>query len=82
MRKDTSTPDAVDPAALAKVRRLAVSGTARAIRVAADLSLAEMGASIPATASTVLRWERGQRMPHGERAIRYLELLERISGDA
>ena len=27
----------------------------------------------------VLRWERGERAPHGERAIRYGELLDRLA---
>ena len=80
MQQNEAVADVIDPATLAKVRRMAQSGTARAIRVAADLSLAEMGAPIPASASTVLRWERGERMPHGDRAVRYLELLERVSG--
>jgi DNA-binding transcriptional regulator YiaG len=68
-----------DAEALARVRRLTRSGAARMIRVSAGLSLAEMGAPIPASASTVLRWERGERAPHGERAIRYGELLDRLA---
>jgi DNA-binding transcriptional regulator YiaG len=71
--------------ALAEVRRLCASGEARAIRQAADVSLAEVASDIPTSATTVLRWE--QRAPRGRLALRYLAVLRRLqnvntSGDA
>jgi transcriptional regulator with XRE-family HTH domain len=68
---------------LAKVRHLCSTGTARLIRQGAHLSLAEMaGEAGVASPSTVLRWERGERMPRGEPALRYLETLEQIARQA
>jgi len=56
------------------------SGRARLIRLNAALSLAEIAAAIggdpPVSPSTIFRWERGDRSPHGEAATRYCELLD------
>jgi len=71
--------------ALARVRRLAKSGAARAIRIGAGLSLAELGSSVGPDGvgpATVHRWETGQRSPHGEQALAYaaaLAVLERAA---
>jgi DNA-binding transcriptional regulator YiaG len=63
---------------LAEARRLAPGG-GRLIREAADLSLADVGKAIGKAPSTVMRWERGERRPTGEAAIRYVELLKALS---
>jgi DNA-binding transcriptional regulator YiaG len=65
---------------LIRVRRLASTGAARAIRLAADLSLTEMGALVNVDRTTVWRWEMAQRRPRGEAARRYLSVLEELSG--
>jgi DNA-binding transcriptional regulator YiaG len=65
---------------LTRVRRLALTGTARAIRQAADLSLTEMGELVEVDRTTVWRWEMGQRRPRGDAARRYLTVLEGLSG--
>lgn len=64
---------------LARVRALVRAGEAERIRKAAGLSLGEVGASVGADPSTVHRWERGDRVPRGARAIAYLDLLERLA---
>jgi DNA-binding transcriptional regulator YiaG len=65
---------------LAKVRALVESGAARSIRLGAGLSLAETAAACGVSVSTMFRWEARERRPHGEPALRYLELLERLMG--
>lgn len=71
----------VDPVALAEVRELCASGEAKRLRLAARLSLLETarGAGIEHP-TTVLRWENGERSPHGAVAIRYRALLGRLQG--
>lgn len=68
----------LDPVALARVRTLVRSGAARTARVAGGLSYREIADFIGASPATVHRWERGERVPHGEVALRYGELLERL----
>jgi len=71
--------------ALARARRLAKSGAARAIRIGAGLSLAELGSNVGPDGvgpATVQRWETGQRAPHGELALAYaaaLDVLQRAA---
>jgi DNA-binding transcriptional regulator YiaG len=69
----------MDPIKLTRLRRLVTSGAARAIRESAGLSLTEAGAGAKVNRVTIHRWERGQRRPHGEPALRYLALLEELS---
>ncbi|MGA2307379.1 MAG: helix-turn-helix transcriptional regulator [Acidimicrobiales bacterium] len=68
-----------DVGALTRVRRLARSGAARAIRAAAGLSLEEVARPVGVAGSTILRWETGTRTPHGSAAIKYLEALDEIA---
>ena len=67
-------------AALAHVRALTSSGAARSIRLAARLSLGDIVTELPGhvSRSTVLRWERGERLPRGEAALSYGALLDRL----
>jgi DNA-binding transcriptional regulator YiaG len=69
----------MDALKLTRMRHLAQTGAARAMREAAGLSLTEAAASARVNRVTIHRWEHGQRRPHGEAAIRYLELLEQLS---
>jgi DNA-binding transcriptional regulator YiaG len=64
---------------LRAVRDLATSGRGREIRESAHLSLADIGRSSGVHYSTVARWERGERLPRGEAALRYLALLDRLA---
>jgi DNA-binding transcriptional regulator YiaG len=61
---------------LARVRSLTRSGAAKSIRLGAKLSLGEVARAIEVTPATVLRWERGERVPTGDKALRYLTVLE------
>jgi DNA-binding transcriptional regulator YiaG len=64
---------------LTHLRELTQSGEARAIRERARLALSDIGQSIGADPSAVGRWERGERLPRGDVALRYARLLERLS---
>jgi transcriptional regulator with XRE-family HTH domain len=64
---------------LADVRAIAESGTARSLRLAAGLSLAEVAEHVGVSPVTVYRWEVGDRRPRGEAALRYGRLLEALA---
>ena len=64
---------------LGRLRLLLDMDTARSIRQTHKLSLAEVAASIGVSPSTLHRWEAGQRTPRGQAALRYAELLARLS---
>lgn len=70
----------IDVSRLTAVRALAASGAARNIRLGAGLSLSELADQIEVSTSTVFRWERGQRKPRGEAALRYGSLLAELMG--
>jgi len=65
---------------IARVRALVRSGAAEKIRVASGLTISEVARAVGVYPSTVFRWESGSRVPRGERAVRYLQLLERLLG--
>jgi DNA-binding transcriptional regulator YiaG len=68
-----------------RVREQARTGEARELRLAAELSLAEVAGAVGTSAATISRWERGARRPHGGAALRYgrlLEVLGKGSGNA
>ena len=65
-----------DLATVAHARALSSSGAARSIRIAAGLSLREVGDALDVSPSTILRWERGERTPRAAGAERYGLLLE------
>lgn len=60
---------------LVKARRLASSGTARALRLNAGLSLREVADALGTSHGTVWLWERGQRVPRGAAALAWAALL-------
>jgi DNA-binding transcriptional regulator YiaG len=64
---------------LPRLRRMVETGVAKTIRIDAGLSLAEMSAPVKVHRTTILRWERGERRPRGEAAIRYLRALEELA---
>jgi transcriptional regulator with XRE-family HTH domain len=64
---------------LTEARRLAASGDGKAIREASGLSLHEVAAAIPLSVSGLFRWENGERVPRGERAVAWAELLEQLA---
>ena len=60
-----------DVQTVAVVRRLAADGTARQIREEAKLSLHDLATAVGVADSTLCRWEKGQRSPRGELAVRW-----------
>ena len=63
---------------LVRVRRLTATGTAKAIRVGAGVSLRELAREVGVGAPTICRWELGQRTPRGEKAVAYVDVLDRL----
>ena len=63
---------------LARLRMLTASGEARRIREDANLSQPEAAEAVQVAQSTMSLWERGRRVPHGEPAVRYAALLDRL----
>ncbi|WP_408909925.1 helix-turn-helix domain-containing protein [Streptomyces luteolus] len=64
---------------LVQVRVKASTGAARLVRMNARLSLAEVAELCGVGASTVWRWEQGKRVPRGEPALRYAQILEALA---
>jgi DNA-binding transcriptional regulator YiaG len=69
-----------DAIRLVRIRRLMENGTARVIRESAGLSYSEAASGATVDRMSIYRWEHGKRRPHGEAALRYLELLEELAG--
>jgi len=63
---------------LAEVRAAFSSGEAQRLREAADLSISEIARACGVDQSTVWRWERGIRKPHGRLALAYGEILDSL----
>jgi transcriptional regulator with XRE-family HTH domain len=63
---------------LVRVRRLTATGTAKAIRVGAGVSLRELAQEVGVGAPTISRWESGLRSPRGKKAVAYIAALERL----
>jgi DNA-binding transcriptional regulator YiaG len=63
---------------LSKARHLASTGEAGRIREKAGLHQTDIARTVGVRASTVNRWESGQRKPHGKGAIRWARLLETL----
>jgi DNA-binding transcriptional regulator YiaG len=64
---------------LMEAKQFAVSGAGRMIRQTARLSLADVAAALDVNPSTVFRWETGEQIPTGERAVAYHKLMRRLS---
>lgn len=71
---DTATDDLV---ARARARRTVRDAPelVRSLRREAGLTLAEVGEALGVSHVAVRRWERGERVPRGDLARRYLDLL-------
>lgn len=65
-----------------KARRLAASGEGMRLRINAGLSLRETADAVGVAVSTLWRWERGERAPHGGAALSWARLLEQLAADA
>jgi DNA-binding transcriptional regulator YiaG len=65
----------MDILAVAQLRADLRSGRAKEIRERAHLSLAEVARALKTDPSAVWGWESGRRVPRGENATRYADLL-------
>lgn len=63
---------------IAKVRQMLARGEARDIRCRSGLSVAELAGELGVSPTTVWYWENARHVPKGDRAERYLEILERL----
>jgi len=56
------------------------NGTARRLRLAAGLSLEDVGGSIGVSRSTLAKWERGEVAPRAQAGLRAATLLGGLVG--
>lgn len=59
-------------------RRKLATGEALTLRKTCGLSCTQVGAAAGVAAPTVASWERGQRTPRADAALRYARVLERL----
>lgn len=71
-----------DALRLVHLRAAISTGETRRTRVAARLSISELAAACGVNQSTLWRWEQGKRLPRGERAVRYADLLDSLREQA
>jgi DNA-binding XRE family transcriptional regulator len=70
-----------DVVAISRIRALAASGEARAIRERAGVSQAEVAKAIGVVPSSVTHYENGCRVPRGDVALRYGRILDRLEAE-
>lgn len=63
---------------LVAARRHSVTGTGQEIRKRAKLTRPDVAGAVGVEPITIYRWERALRVPRGEPAIRWAELLETL----
>jgi DNA-binding transcriptional regulator YiaG len=63
---------------LAEAVRMSRDGTAKALRIDLGIGAAAVGAACGVTASTITRWENGDRRPTGRPAITWVRLIRRL----
>jgi DNA-binding XRE family transcriptional regulator len=64
---------------LTAARRIARDGTGRMVRETIGASQAEIGRAVGVSKATISKWERGQREPTGEHAIRYWTIITTLA---
>jgi transcriptional regulator with XRE-family HTH domain len=64
-----------------RARRQLRPAFAKAVRLEAHVTLAEIGEALDVTESTVSRWESGVRKPRGPLAERYAQILSRLEDE-
>jgi DNA-binding transcriptional regulator YiaG len=67
-----------DAIRLAHARRLAESGRAEALRHTALLTLHEVARVCEVNHVTVMRWEKGERTPSGDAALRWVDFMAKL----
>ncbi len=71
----TQIPEIIE---IAKARALARNGEAQAIRERNHLTITEVAKEIEVSTSTVMRWEKGERSPRGDAALRFGRLMHKL----
>lgn len=66
---------------LVQLRAAISTGETRRLRVEARLSISEMAAACGVDQSTLWRWEQGKRLPRGEHAVRYADVLDSLQSE-
>lgn len=56
------------------------TGAAKSIRLAAGVSLPEVARDVGVSHSTIYRWENDLNEPKGDPALRYIDVLDELSG--
>lgn len=64
---------------IALMRRLVSAGEAKALRERAELSISDVARACATSPTTIWRYEKGDRVPHGETAARYANFLAQLS---
>ena len=67
---------------VARLRKSLEDGSAVAIRQRFGLSFAEAARGGGVSEAAVLRWENGERTPHGAAAARYMDFLDALERTA
>ena len=65
--------------ALSYVRSTCLSGEAARLRQAMHLSCADVARDVGVDTATISRWERGERRPMGQAAVRFAGMLHKWS---
>lgn len=68
----------IDVMELSRLRHLVKCGAAKALREGAQLSIHDIARAADTYPATIFRWEKHERVPHGEPAMRYLKVLDRL----
>jgi transcriptional regulator with XRE-family HTH domain len=68
-----------DTVLLSQARRKAQDGRACELRIAAGLSQSEVAATVGVTSAAISHWENGRRVPRGQAARRYAQLLDSLA---
>ncbi len=58
--------------------RYARTGEGKRIRAQANVQQQDMARRVGITANGLYRWEQGQRRPHGDAAVRWVQQLSRL----
>lgn len=67
---------------LSRLREQTVSGEARQIREDAKVSQSEIARVVGVPPSTISLWEGAKRVPQGDKALRYAEVLDGLASAA
>lgn len=74
--------DRSDVVDVARARRMASSGEAKAIREEAGLSLSELAGGIPVVTTTLWKWETGRSRPRPDAAVRWIQILDDLAAES